>query len=59
MLAESTCALTNSGLSGDELSTPIMNQPESAILCISGLRKDPVVLSTHPKDSDLSLGTPA
>jgi pyruvate dehydrogenase E2 component (dihydrolipoamide acetyltransferase) len=41
----STFTLTNSGVFGDELSTPIINQPESAILCISGLKKEPVVLS--------------
>ncbi len=41
----STFTLTNSGLFGDEFSTPIINQPESAILCISGLKKEPVVVS--------------
>ena len=41
----STITLTNSGVFGDEFSTPIINQPESAILCISGIRKEPVVLT--------------
>ena len=41
----STFTLTNSGVFGDEFSTPIINQPESAILCISGLKKEPVVLT--------------
>jgi len=41
----STFTLTNSGLFGDEFSTPIINQPESAILGISGLKKEPVVLT--------------
>jgi 2-oxoglutarate dehydrogenase E2 component (dihydrolipoamide succinyltransferase) len=41
----STFTLTNSGLFGDEFSTPIINQPESAILAISGLKKEPVVLT--------------
>ena len=41
----STFTLTNSGIFGDEFSTPIINQPESAILCISGLSKEPVVLT--------------
>jgi len=40
----STFTLTNSGVFGDEFSTPIINQPESAILCISGLKKEPVVM---------------
>ncbi len=39
----STFTLTNSGIFGDEFSTPIINQPESAILCISGLKKEAVV----------------
>jgi len=41
----STFTLTNSGVFGDEFSTPIINQPESAILCISGLNKEPAVLT--------------
>jgi 2-oxoglutarate dehydrogenase E2 component (dihydrolipoamide succinyltransferase) len=40
-----TFTLTNSGLFGDEFSTPIINQPDSAILAISGLKKEPVVLT--------------
>ncbi len=41
----STFTLTNSGIFGDEFSMPIINQPESAILCISSLNKEPVVLT--------------
>lgn len=41
----STFTLTNSGIFGDEFSTPIINQPDSAILCLSGLKKEPVVLT--------------
>jgi 2-oxoglutarate dehydrogenase E2 component (dihydrolipoamide succinyltransferase) len=41
----STFTLTNSGIFGEEFGTPIINQPESAILAIGGLRKEPVVLS--------------
>ena len=41
----STFTLTNSGIFGDEFGTPIINQPESAILAIGGLRKEPVVLT--------------
>jgi pyruvate dehydrogenase E2 component (dihydrolipoamide acetyltransferase) len=43
--AGSTFTLTNSGLFGGEFGTPIINQPESAILAIGGLRKEPVVLT--------------
>jgi len=41
----STFTLTNSGIFGDEFGTPIINQPESAILAIGSLRKEPVVLT--------------
>src|ERR1019366_10774893 len=41
----STFTLTNSGIFGEEFGTPIINQPESAILAIGGLRKEPMVLS--------------
>jgi 2-oxoglutarate dehydrogenase E2 component (dihydrolipoamide succinyltransferase) len=43
--AGSTFTLTNSGVFGGEYGTPIINQPESAILAIGGLRKEPVVLT--------------
>ncbi|MFZ0746136.1 MAG: 2-oxo acid dehydrogenase subunit E2 [Terracidiphilus sp.] len=41
----STFTLTNSGVFGGEFGTPILNQPESAILAIGGLRKEAVVLT--------------
>ena len=41
----STFTLTNSGIFGGEFGTPIINQPESAILAIGGLHKEPVVLT--------------
>ena len=41
----STFTLTNPGVFGGEYGTPIINQPESAILAIGGLHKEPVVLS--------------
>jgi 2-oxoglutarate dehydrogenase E2 component (dihydrolipoamide succinyltransferase) len=44
-VAGSTFTLTNSGVFGGEYGTPIINQPESAILAIGGLRKEPVVLT--------------
>jgi 2-oxoglutarate dehydrogenase E2 component (dihydrolipoamide succinyltransferase) len=39
----STFTLTNSGIFGEEFGTPIINQPDSAILAIGGLKKEPVV----------------
>jgi 2-oxoglutarate dehydrogenase E2 component (dihydrolipoamide succinyltransferase) len=41
----STFTLTNSGVFGGEYGTPIINQPEAAILGIGGLRKEPTVLT--------------
>jgi 2-oxoglutarate dehydrogenase E2 component (dihydrolipoamide succinyltransferase) len=47
----STFTLTNSGVFGGEFGAPIINQPESAILAIGGLKKEPVVL-TDPEGND-------
>ncbi|MGA2535229.1 MAG: 2-oxoglutarate dehydrogenase, E2 component, dihydrolipoamide succinyltransferase [Terracidiphilus sp.] len=47
----STFTLTNSGVFGGEFGTPIINQPESAILAIGGLKKEPVVI-TDAEGSD-------
>ena len=48
----STFTLTNSGIFGEEFGTPIINQPDSAILAIGGLKKDPVVITdAHGNDS--------
>ena len=41
----STFTLTNAGAFGGEYGMPIVNPPESAILAIGGLRKEPVVLT--------------
>ena len=41
----STFTLTNSGVFGGEFGTPILNQPESAILAIGGLNKEPAILT--------------
>ena len=41
----STFTLTNPGVFGGEYGTPIINQPEAAILAIGGLKKEPVVLA--------------
>ena len=41
----STFSLTNSGIFGEEFGTPIINHPDSAILAIGGLGKEPTVLT--------------
>jgi len=47
----STFTLTNFGVFGGEFGTPIINQPESAILAIGALKKEAVVL-TDAEDGD-------
>jgi 2-oxoglutarate dehydrogenase E2 component (dihydrolipoamide succinyltransferase) len=44
-VAGSTFTLTNSGIFGEEFGTPIINQPDSAILAIGGLKKEAAVLT--------------
>ncbi len=41
----STFTLTNAGAFGGEYGMPIINQPESAILAVGGLRKEPAILT--------------
>lgn len=41
----STFTLTNSGIFGEQFGTPIINVPESAILGIGGLVKEPAVIT--------------
>jgi 2-oxoglutarate dehydrogenase E2 component (dihydrolipoamide succinyltransferase) len=40
-----TFTLTNPGIFGDEFGLPIINQPDSAIMAIGALKKEPVVLT--------------
>ncbi len=40
-----TFTLTNSGIFGEQFGTPIINQPQSAILGIGGLNKEAVVMT--------------
>ena len=44
-VAGGTFTLTNSGIFGEEFGTPIIAQPQSAILAIGGLSKEPLVLT--------------
>jgi 2-oxoglutarate dehydrogenase E2 component (dihydrolipoamide succinyltransferase) len=54
-VADSTFTLTNSGVFGDAFSTPIINQPNSAILSISGLNKEPVVLTDEEGNDTIAI----
>jgi pyruvate dehydrogenase E2 component (dihydrolipoamide acetyltransferase) len=51
----STFTLTNSGIFGEEFGTPIINQPESAILAIGGLRKEPAVLTDAEGNDSIAI----
>jgi len=51
----STFTLTNSGAFGGEYGMPIINQPESAILAIGGLRKEPVVLTDAEGNDSIAI----
>ena len=51
----STFTLTNSGVFGGEFGTPIINQPEAAILAIGGLHKEPAVLTDAEGNDTLAI----
>jgi len=51
----STFTLTNSGVFGGLYGTPIINQPESAILAIGGLNKEPAVLTDAEGNDSIAI----
>ncbi|MGB7266226.1 MAG: dihydrolipoamide acetyltransferase family protein [Terracidiphilus sp.] len=51
----STFTLTNSGAFGGEYGMPIINQPESAILAVGGLRKEPAVLTDADGNDSIAI----
>ncbi len=44
-VTEGTFTITNPGLFGEQFGTPIINQPETAILAVGGLFKEPTVVT--------------
>ncbi len=50
-----TFTITNSGIFGEEFGMPIINQPDSAILAIGALRKEPVVLTDADGNDNLAI----
>ena len=54
-VAGSTFTLTNSGIFGEEFGTPIINQPDSAILAIGGLKKEPVVITDSEGNDTIAI----
>jgi pyruvate dehydrogenase E2 component (dihydrolipoamide acetyltransferase) len=54
-VAGSTFTLTNAGIFGEEFGMPIINQPDSAILGIGGLCKEPVVMSDAQGEDTIAI----
>jgi len=50
-----TFTLTNSGIFGEQFGTPIIAQPQSAILGIGGLNKEPVVLTDKDGQDSIAI----
>lgn len=50
-IQEGTFTLTNVGVFGSLMGTPIINQPQVAILAIGAIKKRPVVIETEQGDS--------
>jgi 2-oxoglutarate dehydrogenase E2 component (dihydrolipoamide succinyltransferase) len=44
-VADGTFTITNPGIFGEQFGTPIINQPETAILAVGGLFKEPTVVT--------------
>ncbi|SNS33564.1 2-oxoglutarate dehydrogenase E2 component [Granulicella rosea] len=50
-----TFTLTNSGIFGEQFGTPIINQPQAAILGIGGLNKEPMVITDKDGQDSLAI----
>ncbi|QMV18845.1 2-oxoglutarate dehydrogenase, E2 component, dihydrolipoamide succinyltransferase [Granulicella sp. 5B5] len=56
-VAGGTFTLTNSGIFGEQFGTPIIAQPQSAILGIGGMNKEPVVLTDKDGQDTIAIRT--
>jgi len=54
-VAGGTFTLTNSGIFGEQFGTPIIAQPQSAILGIGGLNKEPIVLTDKDGQDSIAI----
>jgi 2-oxoglutarate dehydrogenase E2 component (dihydrolipoamide succinyltransferase) len=54
-VAGGTFTLTNSGIFGEQFGTPIIAQPQSAILGIGGLNKEPMVLTDKEGNESIAI----
>jgi pyruvate dehydrogenase E2 component (dihydrolipoamide acetyltransferase) len=50
-----TFTLTNSGIFGEEFGTPVINQPETAILGIGGLKKEAAVITDKEGNDTIAI----
>jgi 2-oxoglutarate dehydrogenase E2 component (dihydrolipoamide succinyltransferase) len=51
----STFTLTNAGIYGEQFGTPVINMPESAILGIGGLFKEPAVITDDAGNDSIAI----
>jgi 2-oxoglutarate dehydrogenase E2 component (dihydrolipoamide succinyltransferase) len=54
-VAEGTFTITNSGIFGEQFGTPIIAQPQSAILGIGGLFKEPAVITSEDGSDSIAI----
>ncbi len=54
-VAGGTFTLTNSGIFGEQFGTPIIAQPQSAILGIGGLNKEPAVITDKEGNESIAI----
>ena len=50
-----TFTLTNAGIFGEQFGTPIINQPQAAIMGIGGLNKEPLVLTDKDGNDSIAI----
>jgi pyruvate dehydrogenase E2 component (dihydrolipoamide acetyltransferase) len=54
-VASGTFTITNPGIFGEQFGTPVINQPESAILGVGGLFKEPTVVTDENGSDSISI----
>jgi 2-oxoglutarate dehydrogenase E2 component (dihydrolipoamide succinyltransferase) len=54
-VAQGTFTITNPGIFGEQFGTPIINQPESAILGVGGLFKEPAVVTAEDGSDSVAI----
>jgi len=54
-VASGTFTITNPGIFGEQFGTPVINQPESAILGVGGLFKEPTVVTDESGSDSIAI----